>query len=255
MRNIFGRLLGALLQSRVDRKGHLRHFIDRPRAPPGASWKPSPARNACNSYGVHRIDHAMKQLAQLRVAVQVVAALEHPVHGFVKILARRFQVPGLVVLLAGSKFLFDARHQVRFTRGRRRQQRGTRPRCGIHQRQFLCEICGGLGCCAAAVGAGSGARYGAATGTRAPTGCRAASSHPHARHATSPLQNTLCRIRLATLILGESWRFIPPWYVPRASAVNAFRLPGVIANTTNDGRAKTLYRPIFSSTLRYRAVS
>ena len=50
----------------------------------------------------------MEKFAQFRVAVEVAAAFEHEVEGFVEVLAGGFKVAGFVVLLAGSEFFFDA---------------------------------------------------------------------------------------------------------------------------------------------------
>ena len=128
VRNIFGGLLGAFLQSRIDREGHLRDFIDR-RRHRRSFLKSIASAEGLQFVDVNGIDHAVKQLAQLRIAVWVVAALEHQVHGFVEIFSRRFQVPGLVVLLAGSEFRLDLGDQIVFAARNLRRQQKERARC------------------------------------------------------------------------------------------------------------------------------
>ncbi len=98
-------------QARVHRKGHLRDFID------GCGHRRRfleaiPGAERLQLIRVDRVHHAMKQLAEFRVAVQVVAALQHPVHGFIEVLARRFQVPGFIVPLPRSEFLFHPGDQI-----------------------------------------------------------------------------------------------------------------------------------------------
>ena len=50
----------------------------------------------------------MKKLAEFRIAVEVAAAFEHEVEGFVEVFAGGFEMAGFVVLLAGGEFFFDA---------------------------------------------------------------------------------------------------------------------------------------------------
>ena len=105
MGNIFGRFLGASLQPRVYGKGHLRNFVNRSRHRRGLIKAISGAKGL-QLVGINSVHHAVKQFAQLRVGVGVVAALQHPIDRVVEVLARGFQVPGFVVLLPGRKFLF-----------------------------------------------------------------------------------------------------------------------------------------------------
>jgi len=111
VRKVLGRFLRALFQPRVDRKRHLRHFVDGCRHR-GRFLEAIPGTERLQLIGIDRIYDSVKEFAELRVAFQVVAALQHPVHGFIKVLARRVQVPGLVVLLPRSEFLFHSGDQI-----------------------------------------------------------------------------------------------------------------------------------------------
>jgi len=119
--NIPGRFLGARFQLRIDGKSHLRHFIDR-RRNSGSFAEAISGSESLQFVGIHRIHHVVKQLAQLGIAVGVIAAFQHPVDGVVKILARGFEVPGFEILLAGSKFLLHLLDEVVPSGWNRRQQ-------------------------------------------------------------------------------------------------------------------------------------
>ena len=131
---VFGGLFGALFQPRVHRKRHLCHFVNR-RGDRGRFAETITRAEGLQFVGVHGVDDVVKQLAQLGIAVGVVTALQHPVHGLVKVLARRFQVAGFEVLLPGCKFFLNLLDQVFPPSGNRRQQRDQRAAEWTCQRQ------------------------------------------------------------------------------------------------------------------------
>ncbi len=111
VRDAFGGLLGPLLQPRINRKSHLRHFING-RGNSGSFAEAVSRAEGLQLVGIHGVHHAVEQLAQLGVAVGIVAALQHPVDGVVKILACGFQMTGLEILLAGGELFLDLLDQV-----------------------------------------------------------------------------------------------------------------------------------------------
>ncbi len=127
-------MFGALFQPRVHRKRHLCHFVNR-RGDRGRFAETVTRAEGLQFVGVHGVDDVVKQLAQLGIAVRVIAALQHPVHGIVKILACRFQVAGFEVLLPGRKSFLNLLDQVFPPSGNRRQQRDQRAAGRTCQRQ------------------------------------------------------------------------------------------------------------------------
>ena len=126
MRHIFRRFLGAFFQPGIGGKRDCRDFIDG-RWNGGRLCEALSATKRLQLVGIHAVHHMVKQCAQSRITVRVVTALEHPIDGVVKIFARRLQVPGLEILLAGGKLFLNFLDQVGFSFRHRRQQ-------GIRQR-------------------------------------------------------------------------------------------------------------------------
>ena len=85
-------------------------------------------------------DDVAKQFAQPRIAVRVVAALQHPVDSIIEITPRRFQVSGLEIGLSGSKLFLNAGDQIVDSARCRREQRD--PRTGQHVRHWQCVYFG-----------------------------------------------------------------------------------------------------------------
>ena len=111
-----GGFLCAFFQARVHWEGHLRYFVNR-RGDRGRFAESVARTESLQLVGVDGVHHVVEQFAQSWIAVGVVAALQHPVHRVVKILARGFQVPGLEILLAGSEFFLHLLDQVVLSAG------------------------------------------------------------------------------------------------------------------------------------------
>ena len=130
----FGCFLGTLFQSRVRRSGHLRHFIDRC-GNRGRLAEPFSLPEGLQLITIYRVDHVVKQTAQRRIAIRVIAALQHPVHSVVKVLARCLHVPGFEVLLARGKLFPNFLNQVVFPVQNAGQQGGRWSSRWIDERQ------------------------------------------------------------------------------------------------------------------------
>ena len=123
MRNVLRGFFGAILQSRIDGERHFRNFVNRRRN--GWCFLKTVARaKRLQLIGINGVDNAVKEFAQPRIAVWVVAAFEHPIDGIVKIAARRVEVPGLEVRFACGKLFFDSRDQHVSAIWNRGKQRG-----------------------------------------------------------------------------------------------------------------------------------
>ncbi len=134
MRNAFGCFLGALFQPRIDRRGHLRHFVDRCRnGRRFAEAVSSP--EGLQLIGIHSVHNAVKQLAQFGITIGIVAALQHPIDSVVKIFARFFEMTGFEVLFAGSEFFVDLLDQVVLASRNGGQQPDVMAVRRIHNRQ------------------------------------------------------------------------------------------------------------------------
>jgi len=116
VRDILGGLLGPVFQPRVHGKGHFRHFINRRRNRRG--FLESVSGPECLQFvGVYGVHHAVEELAQLRIAVRVVTALQQPIDRVIEIAARRVQMAGFEILFARRKFFLDLDNQKRFAVG------------------------------------------------------------------------------------------------------------------------------------------
>ena len=126
MRSVLGRFLGPRFQPRIDRKRHLRYFVNRRRN--GRRLVEAVSRSeSLQLVGVHGIHDVVEQFAQLGITVKVEADPQQPVHGVVKILARGFQMAGFEVLFPRNEFFLDFLDQVVLPGGNRRQQPNVMP--------------------------------------------------------------------------------------------------------------------------------
>ena len=107
MRNAFGRLFRAILQARVDRESHIGDFVNR-RGHGRDFLEAVAGTERLQFVGVDRVHYTVEQFAELGVAIEVVAALEHPVHGIVEVAAGGIQMSGLEVLLARFELGLDS---------------------------------------------------------------------------------------------------------------------------------------------------
>ena len=132
--NFFGGDFRVLLQLLVDGKRQFRHFINGRRN--GGSFAEAIAgAKGLQLVGVNRVRDLMEKLAQPRIAVGVVAALQHPIHGVIKIAPRGFQVAGAVIGFPRSEFLFYFFDQVLDAAGNGRLQRNNGLQSQIPQRE------------------------------------------------------------------------------------------------------------------------
>ena len=114
----------------------------------------------------------MKQCAEGGVALGVIPAFQHPVHGVVKIFARRSQAASLKILLAGSELLLNFLDQISFSIRNGRQQRLRLGPCWIGHRQG----CERYRCLSLLRGLGAGRRWGVKYGRHSGR-CRVTSLH------------------------------------------------------------------------------
>jgi hypothetical protein len=111
MRHVFGRFFRPLLQFLVYRKGHLRHFVNRRRYC-RCLRESVPRAERLQLVSVDGVGYLVEQFAQLRIAVRVVAAFEHPVHRIVKIAPRGGQMSRLVIRFSRRELFLHPHDQV-----------------------------------------------------------------------------------------------------------------------------------------------